>query len=313
MKKLFSLLALLFITSTALAAATPQKLTVMLDWFANPDHAPLFVAQEQGFFKQQGLSVALIGPANPADPPKLVAAGKADIAITYQPDFLLQINQGLPLVRIATLIDSPLNCLVVNGDSDIKTIADLKGKTIGYSNTGFDTAILSVMLKNAGLSLNDVNLINVNFDLTQGLLAKRVDGVVGMMRNFELLEMQLMGHPGRAFYPEQNGVPSYDQLILVTNKSEAQDPRIAKFLTALAEGVAYLKLHPQQTWQTFAAAHPELDNSLNKDAWFATLKYFPNNPAYLDQERYQNFAIFMQRQGLIDKVPNLASYALVNK
>src|SRR5258708_39959996 len=107
-----------------------DKLTVILDWFVNPDHAPLIVAQEKGFFAEEGLDVQIIAPADPNDPPKLVAAGQADIAVSYQPQFQMQVGQGLPLVRIGTLIATPLNCLLVPADGPIKTIADLKGRKI---------------------------------------------------------------------------------------------------------------------------------------------------------------------------------------
>src|SRR5580700_9623745 len=114
MKKLLALLIICLVPTFVFSATKPhmQRLTVILDWFPNPDHAPLIVAKQQGFFKEQGLDVELIGPADPKDPPKLVAANKADIGITYQPEFLQQVDQGLPLVQIGNLIDRPMNCLV---------------------------------------------------------------------------------------------------------------------------------------------------------------------------------------------------------
>jgi putative hydroxymethylpyrimidine transport system substrate-binding protein len=142
-----------------------DKLTILLDWFVNPDHAPLYVALEKGFFKEKGLEVELVAPSNPNDPPKLVAAGKADIAVSYQHQHQMQVDQGLPLVRIATLVATPLNSLVVLADGPVQTIADLKGKTVGYSVGGFETALLKVMLAGAGLKPEDVKLVNVNFSL----------------------------------------------------------------------------------------------------------------------------------------------------
>ena len=113
---------------TVTSAMAKDKITVLLDWFVNPDHAPLFVALEKGYFADHGLEVEMIAPSNPNDPPKLVAAGKTDIAVSYQHQHQMQIDQGLPLVRIATLIATPLNSLVVLADGPIKTLADLKGK-----------------------------------------------------------------------------------------------------------------------------------------------------------------------------------------
>jgi putative hydroxymethylpyrimidine transport system substrate-binding protein len=87
-------------------AAQAEKLTLLLDWFLNPDHAPLVVALQKGYFSDAGLEVELIEPADPNDPPKLVAAGKAEVAVTYQPQLHIQAAAGLPLVRIATLVAS---------------------------------------------------------------------------------------------------------------------------------------------------------------------------------------------------------------
>ncbi|HHL34056.1 MAG TPA: ABC transporter ATP-binding protein, partial [Desulfobulbaceae bacterium] len=178
--------------TTALAA---EKITLLLDWFVNPDHAPIIIAQEMGYFADQGLEVEIKTPANPNDPPKLVAAGKADLAVSYQQQLHVQVDQGLPLVRVATLVATPLNTLLVRADSDIRTIGDLKGKTIGYSVGGFETVLLKVMLQQAGLKLSDVKLVNVNFSLTPSLLSKKVDAVIGAFRNFELNQMAIEKHP----------------------------------------------------------------------------------------------------------------------
>ncbi|MFN7097873.1 MAG: ABC transporter substrate-binding protein, partial [Gammaproteobacteria bacterium] len=126
--------------------AIDQPLTVLLDWYPNPDHAPLFVAQEHGFFKQHGLDVKLVSPTDPGDPLKLVAAGKADIAITYQPTLLMAVDEGIPVIRIGTLIATPLNAVAVLKSSDIHTVADLNGKKIGYSTDGTNHVMLNTLL-----------------------------------------------------------------------------------------------------------------------------------------------------------------------
>ncbi|MEK6193670.1 MAG: ABC transporter substrate-binding protein, partial [Deltaproteobacteria bacterium] len=201
--------------STEIHAA--DNVTVVLDWFVNPDHGPLFVALEKGFFNQRGLEVEFQVPSNPNDPPKLVSAKKADIAVSYQPQHYLHVDQGLPVVRIATLIATPLNTLVVLADSDIKSIADLKGKTVGYSIGGFETVILKAMLHTQGLSLDDIKLVNVNFSLSPSLFSGATDAVIGAYRNFELNQMDIEGRPGRAFFVEEYGIPPYDELILVAH------------------------------------------------------------------------------------------------
>lgn len=308
MKKIFFTLILAILTSVSSSANAADKLLVLLDWFANPDHAPLFVAEKQGYFKQQGLDVELVGPADPADPPKLVAAGKADIAITYQPQFLEQIDQGLPLIRIGTLIDKPLNCLVVLKESPIQTVTALKGKRVGYSSGGMGDATLKVMLEKNGLTLKDVEVINIHYDLTQAMLTKKVDAVIGMMRNFEVTQLELAGKPARVFYPEQNGMPTYSELIFVVQRQKQHDPRFPRFLKAVEQGVGYLKKHPEEAWQDFANRHPESNNELNHRAWQATLPYFAKNPVKLDSAEFLRFAQFMRDNGLIKTVQPMTIY-----
>ncbi len=271
-----------------------DKLTVLLDWFINPDHAPLFVAYEKGYFRDRGLEVEFIAPSNPNDPPKLVAAGKADLAVSYQHQHQMQVDQGLPLVRVATLVATPLNSLVVLADGAIRDIGDLKGKTIGYSVGGFETVLLKVMLEKASLTLDDVRLINVNFSLSPSLFTGSADGVIGAFRNFELNQMDIENRPGRAFFVEEYGIPAYDELILVANRDSLDDPKLGKFVDGLEAGVQYLVNHPDESWQLFIAGErKDLDDELNRRAWRDTLPRFALRPGALDRTRYQRFAEFL--------------------
>ena len=303
------LTALVFLFPVQSAQAL-EKLTLILDWSINPDHAPLFVAKEMGFFKAAGLKVTMIEPGDPNTPPKLVAAGRYALAISYQPQLHMQVDQGLPLVRIGTLVAAPLNSLVVLKDGPIKSIGDLKGRKIGYSVGGFEQALLRAMLGKYGVKLNEVTLINVNFSLAPALMARKVDAVIGAFRNFELNQMAIEGRPGRAFLPELEGVPMYDELIFVAHRKRTGDKRILAFLGAVKKGAVYLRANPKASWKLFIRGRKKLDNELNRRAWRDTLQYFAQDPAALDKERYRKFARFMKAQGLIKSVPPLASYAV---
>lgn len=287
-----------------------QKVSVLLDWFVNPDHGPLVVALEKGFFEAQGLNVSLQAPSNPNDPPKLAAARKADIAVSYQPQHHLHVDQGLPLVRFATLIATPLNSLVVLEDSDIDAVADLKCKTIGYSVGGFETVLLSVMLAPHRLGLDDVKLVNVNFSLSPSLMSGKADAVIGAFRNFELNQMALEGTAGRAFYVEEHGVPSYDELILVTHPANLKDGTMRRFVDALEAGVQYIINHPAEGWRLFVNNRKELDNELNRRAWRDTLPRFALRPGALDRHRYRKFGEFLQGQEMIRRIPPLETWAV---
>ena len=298
----------------ALLVATPsaraEALTVMLDWFINPDHGPLVVALEKGFFAEAGLEVELVEPADPNDPPKLVAAGKAPLAVSYQPQLHMQAAAGLPLARIGTLVATPLNTLLVLEGGPIEKIADLKGRKVGFSVGGFEDAALKAMLAPAGLGLDDITLVNVNFSLSPSLLAGQVDAVIGAFRNFELNQLAIEGHKGRAFYVEEHGVPPYDELIIVANSARLDDPRLKPFLRGLERGVQFLVNHPEEAWRLFAGHKKGLDDELNRRAWRDTLPRFALRPAALDRGRYEAFAGFLLKQGVIDKTPPVESYAV---
>ena len=152
LRSIFAAALLIAATLLSQPASAAEKMTVLLDWFVNPDHAPLIVAREKGYFAAAGLDVELIAPADPNDPPKLVAAGKADIAVSYQPQLHVQVEAGLPLVRIGTLVATPLNSLVVLKDGPIKTIGDLKGKKSAIPSAALKTPFSAKCSKGLALA-----------------------------------------------------------------------------------------------------------------------------------------------------------------
>jgi len=302
-----SFIALIMNVSSAVAA---DKLTMILDWFVNPDHATLIVAQEKRFFADAGLEVELIAPADPNDPPKLVAAGKADLAVGYQPQLHVQVAEGLPLVRIATLVATPLNSLVVLEDGPVRSIADLNGRKVGFSVGGFEDALLGAMLAKHGLGLDDVTLVNVNFSLSPSIISGQVDAVIGAFRNFELNQMDIVGAPGRAFFPEEEGVPPYDELIVVANRAALGDSRLRRFVDVLERAAQFLVNHPDTAWDLFVKAHPDLDDELNRRAWRDTLPRFALRPGALDHGRYARMAAFLKSRGMITTVTPIDTYAI---
>lgn len=310
MKLSRTLLAVATLLATGSSMAK-EKISLMLDWFVNPDHAAIIIAQQKGYFAEQGLEVDIIEPTDPSMPPKLVAAGQADLAVDYQPQLQQQVSQGLPISRIGTLVATPLNSLVVLDNEKINQIADLKGKKIGYSVSGFEDALLKAMLSSVKLNEKDVELINVNWSLSPSLLSGQVDAVIGAFRNFELNQLELEYHKGKAFYPEEHGVPAYDELILVAHKDKTSQPKFSAFLSALEQATIYTLNHPDSAWQAFVSYKPkELDNELNRRAWKDTLPRLAHSPRALDSHRYNRMAEFLKTQGLVKTMPALESYAV---
>jgi putative hydroxymethylpyrimidine transport system substrate-binding protein len=135
--------------------------------------------------------------------------------------------------------------------------------------------------------------------------------VIGAYRNFELNQLAIEGYAGRAFYVEEEGVPSYDELILVAHPGRMDRAVLRRFLDALEDGVRYLINHPEESWALFIRGRSELDDELNRRAWRDTLPRFALRPAALDRARYARFARFMQEQGLIPVALSVEDYATV--
>lgn len=298
MRKFIILLAIL-VATPAMAA---DKMTLLLDWFVNPDHGPIIIAEENGYFAEVGLEVDVVAPADPSLPPRLVASGQADLAVSYQPQLHLQIHEGLPLKRVGTLVATPLNCLLVLEDGPIQTPADLKGKRIGFSVAGVEEAILTAILGKYGVSLDDIELVNVNFSLSPSLMSGQVEAVIGAFRNFELNQMDIEGRPGRCFYIEEEGVPTYDELIYVANPEVMDAGKIARFLAATEKATQYIVNNPEKSWEIFSSTSSELQDELNARAWVDTLARFALRPAGFDARRYANFEAFLHEKGLVPSV-----------
>lgn len=293
-----------FLIAAAMLSATPafaaDKMTVLLDWFINPDHGPIIVAQEKGFFADQDLDVEIVPPADPSAPPKLVAAGQADLAVSYQPQLHLQVAEGLPLVRVGTLVATPLNCLLVLEDGPIKNISDLKGGKVGYSVAGVEEALLGTILNTHGLGMDDIELVNVNWSLSPSLMSGQVDAVLGAYRNFELNQMEIEGVEGKCFFIEEEGVPTYDELIYVAHKETMDKDKLRRFLRATELATQFIVNHPQESWEIFASTSTELQDELNEKAWVDTLPRFALRPEALDEGRYVRFEQFLADAKLVD-------------
>lgn len=306
MIKKFAFAALMTLGTASANAA--EHVRLLLDWFVNPNHASIFAAQHSGAFKRAGLDLEIIPPSDPSVPPRLLAAGQADLALSYQPQLYMLVDKGLPVERVGTIINSPLNTIAAIEGGPIKTMQDFKGRKIGYSVGGLEDVTIRNMLKFNGIDPKDVDLVAVNFQVIPALLTRQVDGAIAVFRNFETTELKNKGANPIVFKPEENGVPIYDELIVLANKEHAHDPKIARFMAALAEGTTYLKAHPEETWTAFAKAYPELNNELNKTAWKDTLPLIASNPLTFDRPRYQAFAEYMKANDLIESVKPLEDY-----
>ena len=230
----------------------------------------------------------------------IMVDGQGDIAVSYQPSQHLHVAEGLPLLRVGTLVATPLNCLLVLKDGPIKDISQLKGGKIGFSVAGVEEAVLSAMLRRHGVKMDDVEMVNVNFSLSPSLMSGQVDAVIGAYRNFELNQMEIEGVEGRCFYVEEEGVPTYDELIYVANPDRMDIDQTRRFLRATELATQYIVNNPSASWELFKGYAPELNDELNAKAWVDTLPRFALRPEALDEGRYTRLEAFLAESGLVD-------------
>jgi putative hydroxymethylpyrimidine transport system substrate-binding protein len=262
--------------TSAAAAPSAQPVGVMLDWFPNADHVGLYRALAEGDFKAAALDVHVQVPSNPATPLQLLAAGKVDLAISYQPELLLARDKGLPLVSIAALVQRPLTSIISLGKKHITSPAQLRGKTVGDAGLPYQHAYLETILSHAGVPAGSVKEVNVGANLVGALLSGRVDATLGAYWNYEALQLRQLGRRVNVIHVEKVGVPNYDELVLVARESTlaAKTNVLRRFVQALGRGYQSVRSNPQAGVSSLVAANPSLSAKLQLASVQATLPYF---------------------------------------
>jgi putative hydroxymethylpyrimidine transport system substrate-binding protein len=270
-----------------------ERLDLMLDFFPNADHAGIYAAQAGGEFEHRGLDVRIRTPSDPSAPLKLLAAGRADLAVSYEPEVLRARDKGLPVVAVGALVRTPLTAIVSLPRAGIHRPADLRGKTVGTAGIDYQTAYLRAI---AGAQVKEVN---VGFDLVPALVSGKVDAVLGAYWNYEAIQLRQKGRTPNVIRIDQAGVPTYDELVITANARDVRDhpDRIRKFLAALAAGTRALESDPEAGIRPLLAANRTLDPRLQRASVKATLPYF--RPPYMVAAQWRAFTAFMHRNGLL--------------
>ncbi|MBI4282770.1 MAG: ABC transporter substrate-binding protein [Chloroflexi bacterium] len=295
---------------TATHAPTPTatpvvtKVSLALDWYPNSNHAGFYVAQEKGYYRDEGLEVNIFVPANPEDVLKTVGAGRDDFGISYQAEVLLARGEGVPVKSIAALVQHPLNSIMTLEESGITRPSQLAGKKVGITGIPFEEALFSAMLEYDGISADDVTLVNVGFDLVPALIGKKVDAIVGAYWTHESIVMEMQGFLVNILRMEEWGVPDFYELVLVASQDTvSKRPEVVqRFLRATARGFADAIADPQGAVDVLVAANPETDKALETQGIARLAPMWTEGvPAFgwQTQERWESLANWMKDQGLL--------------
>jgi putative hydroxymethylpyrimidine transport system substrate-binding protein len=291
-----------------------ESVRVMLDFFPNADHAGLYAAQGTGAFRRAGLDVSLQAPSDPSAPLKLLAAGKVDLAISYEPELLLARDKGQQLVAVGALVQKPLTSLMSVGRKAISNPRQLAGKTVGTAGIPYQSAYLKAILGQAGVDPERVKEVNVGFNLVPAMLSGRVDATLGAFWNYEGVQLAQQRKRPRIIRVERAGVPTYNELVIVARRDDLDTEggaKVRRFLRALAQGMKALKQDPATGIDPLLRANRDLDRKLQEASVKATMPvFFPADTAkpfgWMAPAEWAAYGDWMARNRLLRTPPDAA-------
>jgi putative hydroxymethylpyrimidine transport system substrate-binding protein len=291
------------------AGGAAQPLRLMLDYFPNADHAGIYAAQATGAYEKAGLDVDITAPPDPSAPLKLLLAGKADIAISYEPELLLARDTGAELVAVGALVQKPLTSLMAMGKAKVGGVEDLRGKRVGTSGIPYQSAYLRTILDTAGVDPGSVKETNVGFNLVPAMLTGKVDATLGAFWNYEGTDLERRGKDPVIRRMDELGVPTYSELVFVARRRDLGEEfgaKVRRFMQATARGHEALEREPKVGVDALLEADPGLDRGLQEAVVKATLPvFFPEDDerpfGFQDPEEWQAYADWMLEHDLIDR------------
>jgi putative hydroxymethylpyrimidine transport system substrate-binding protein len=292
-------------------APATKRFTVMLDWFPNADHAALYSAIAGGDFRAVGLEVQPVVPSESTEPLKQLAAGKIDMAISYEPELLLARDEGLKLVSIGALVQRPLTSIIALPGQHVSSVKDLAGKRVGTAGISYQAAELHTALQHAGVNPAKVQEVNVGFNLVPAMLSGKVAATLGGFWNYEALQLQIMHKHPVVIPVNEAGVPNYDELVLVVRADEAHSDGVdlRAFMQALTRGERAVRANPAAAAKLVQAANPSLEPKLQLESIERTLPAALPAEAgkpygYQDPTQWATFGRWMFQQGLLKSDPD---------
>lgn len=291
------------------ASASGQHVTLTLDWTPNPDHVGLYYARDTGLFSRAGLDVSVNAPSDPTAPLKLVAVGRTDLAVSYEPELFLAAAKKLPVKAVAAVVPRPLNSFIAI-EPQVHALRDLRGRSVGITGVPSDYATLDTALQSAGLTRKDVKVVDVGYNLLPALLAHRVDAVLGVYRNVEGIQLAQRGLHPTVIPVDRAGVPTYDELVLVASAKRLQSDAgyrstVRRFVSAFLAGTSAARAHPGRAEDILARVTAS-DRKFLDRATPATLALLsgPGGVGCLHPAEWSRFGKWMSARGLLSaRVP----------
>jgi putative hydroxymethylpyrimidine transport system substrate-binding protein len=285
------------------------KVSLALDWYPNSNHAGIFYAKDLGLFSSANLEVEVYTPSDPSTILQTVGAGRDQFGISYQPDLLLARNEGVPVVAVSSIVRSPLNSIMTLGSSGISSPAQLKGRTIGYPGIPLNIGILESILDGQGLTMNDIELIDVGFDLVPALLSRRVDAVIGAFWSHESILIELEGKEVNILKFQDWGIPEYHELVLVTSEDylAKNEDIVMEFIKAFNQGFESSVKDNEAAMDSLVKAFPEVNIELEKRGIKLLSPLWEESRSSKNLDSWNKFGDWMKSKGLINSDLDIAA------
>ncbi|WCB95908.1 hypothetical protein DSM104299_04660 [Baekduia alba] len=292
-----------------------DHITVVLDYLPNADHAPIYAAQKIGAFKAAGLDVTLRVPSDPAAPLKQVAAGQADLAISYEPELLLARDKGLRVASVGALIQKPLTS-IMSLHGKVKTPKDLADAKVGTAGIPYQSAYLKTIASEAGVDPGSIDEVNVGFNLVPSMLSKKVDATLGAFWNVEGVQLQRQHKDPTIIKMDEAGVPTYQELIFAADmdklRTKGYGAIVRRFLQAVSRGAKAVKANPQLGADALVASDKDLDAATTLAQVKATLPvFFPEDASYpwgyQNADEWKAYGQWMLDNKLVQALPRATS------
>jgi putative hydroxymethylpyrimidine transport system substrate-binding protein len=299
-------------SESPVGSVKPTGFDLGLDWFPNADHLAIYEAIEEGYFRDVGLDVKPRVPSDPSAPIKEVAAGRVDVAISYEPEVFLAREQGLPVVAIAALVQRPLSSLMAIGRKRIRSARDLRGKRVGTAGIPYQSAYLRTILERANVPVSSVKETNVGASLLPAMLSGKVDATLGAFWNVEGVELRQRGSKPTIVPVDRLGVPDYDELVLVANEDDLDQRRedLRLFVGAVAKGAREARRDPRGAADALLDANRDLKAKQTRESVRVTLPaLFPASDrpwGYVDPNRWRVYGAWMFAHDLVKRRPDAA-------
>jgi NitT/TauT family transport system substrate-binding protein/putative hydroxymethylpyrimidine transport system substrate-binding protein len=234
--------------------------TLVLDFQPNAVHAGIYAALREGYYRDAGLDLDVREPSASTDAPKLLEAGRAQLAILDIHDLGLARERNLELVGVMPIVQRPLASVIAADREAVRRPRDLEGQTVGVTGLPSDDAVLDSVLESDGSRPDSIRRVTIGFQAVSSLAAGKVAAATAFW-NAEGVTLRRQGVPIRVFRVDDFGAPRYPELVLVTTDETLNEDRglVQRVVGATRRGYALATRDPARALRHLEAADPSLE------------------------------------------------------